>query len=98
VGGTPKDAVNYTSSMYEITSAENRTFVIPFLNFRGTPTGIDIRKVVETGILPIINTGIAHREAGVGQVGAGLVNPPMKCYEDALEAFVEALGEEGLLE
>jgi hypothetical protein len=88
VGGTPKDAVNYTTSMYEITEGENKSYVIPFLNFRGTPTGIDIRKVIETGILPIINTGIAHKEAGVGQVGAGLVHPPQKCYEDALEAFV----------
>jgi hypothetical protein len=98
VGGTPKDAVNYTTSMYEITCGENKSYVIPFLNFRGTPTGIDIRKVVETGILPVINTGIAHREAGVGQVGAGLVNPPMKCYEDALEAFVLELEKEGMLE
>jgi hypothetical protein len=97
VGGTPKDAVNYTASMYEITSTESRSYKIPFLDFRGTPTGIDIRKVVETGILPIINTGIAHREAGIGQVGAGLVNPPMKCYEDALEAFVAMLEEEGFI-
>lgn len=97
VGGTSKDAVNYTKSMYEITCAENKSYVIPFLNFKGTPTGIDIRKVVETGILPVINTGIAHREAGVGQVGAGIVNPPMKCYEDALEAFVEELEKEGVL-
>lgn len=97
VGGTPKDAVNYTLNMYEITCGESKSFVIPFMNFRGTPTGIDIRKVVETGILPIINTGIAHREAGVGQVGAGLVNPPMKCYEDALEAYVLELEKEGLL-
>lgn len=98
VGGTPKDAVNYTTSMYEITCSESKSYVIPFLNFRGTPTGIDIRKVVETGILPIINTGIAHREAGVGQVGAGLVSPPMKCYEDALEAFAVEMEKEGMLE
>lgn len=97
VGGTPTDAVNYTNSMYEITCAESRSYVIPFLNFRGTPIGIDIRKVVETGILPVINTGIAHREAGIGQVGAGLVNPPMKCYEDALEAYVLELEKGGLI-
>ncbi|MFZ5351238.1 MAG: DUF1116 domain-containing protein [Bacillota bacterium] len=97
VGGTPKDAVNYTTSMYEITHAENKAYVIPFLNFRGTPTGIDIRKVIETGIMPIINTGIAHKEAGVGQVGAGLVNPPLKCYEDALEAFVAEMEKEGVI-
>jgi len=82
--------------MYEITTEENKMYNIPALNFRGTPTGIDIRKVVETGILPIINTGMAHKDPGVGQVGAGLVNPPMKCFEDALEAFVEELEKEGL--
>ncbi|MEA4963037.1 DUF1116 domain-containing protein [Lutispora sp.] len=96
VGGTPKDAINYSTSMYEITTEENKMYNIPALNFRGTPTGIDIRKVVETGILPIINTGMAHKDPGVGQVGAGLVNPPMKCFEDALEAFVEELEKEGL--
>lgn len=95
VGGTPQDAINYSKSMYEITEAENNAYKIPVLDFRGTATGIDIQKVVETGILPIINTGIAHKEAGIGQVGAGLVHPPMKCYEDALEAFVKMLEEEG---
>lgn len=94
VGGTPEDALNYTNSMYEITQGENNTYKIPILNFRGTPTGIDITKVIETGILPIINTGIAHKEPGVGQVGAGLVRPPMKCFEDALEAFVNSIEEE----
>jgi uncharacterized protein DUF1116 len=95
VGGTPQDAINYSKSMYEITETENNAYKIPVLDFRGTATGIDIQKVVETGILPIINTGIAHKNAGVGQVGAGLVNPPMKCYEDALEAFVTMLEEAG---
>lgn len=97
VGGTPADAVNYSTMMYEITEAENIAYKIPVLNFRGTPTGIDIRKVVETQILPIINTGIAHKNAGVGQVGAGLVRPPMKCFEDALEAFVIKMEQEGIL-
>lgn len=97
VGGTPADAVNYSTMMYEITEAENVAYKIPVLNFRGTPTGIDIRKVVETQILPIINTGIAHKNAGVGQVGAGLVRPPMKCFEDALEAFVIKMEQEGIL-
>ena len=91
VGGTAKDAVNLTLKMYEITAAENKIFKIPALDFRGTPTGVDIRKVVETGILPNINTGIAHRDPGVGQIGAGLVKPPMNCFEDALQAFVEDL-------
>ncbi len=92
VGGTPQDAINFTKSMYEITQGENASFKVPVLDFKGTPTGIDIRKVVETGILPVINTGIAHKDAGVGQVGAGLVRPPMKCFEDALEAFAESVG------
>lgn len=97
VGGTPQDAMNYSKSMYEITEAENNAYKIPVLDFRGTATGIDIQKVIETGIRPIINTGIAHKDAGVGQVGAGLVNPPTKCFEDALEAFVSMLEEAGEL-
>ena len=88
VGGTPKDAINYTTSMYEITCGENNGFKIPNMNFRGTPTGIDIRKVIETRILPVINTGIACNRAGIGQVGAGVVHPPMKCFEDALTCFI----------
>lgn len=88
VGGTPKDAINYTNSMYEITLAENNSYKLPNLNFRGAPTGIDIRKVIETAILPVINTGIACNRAGVGQVGAGIVHPPTKCFEDALNAFI----------
>lgn len=97
VGGTPQDAVNYSKSMYEITEAENDAYKIPILDFRGSATGIDIQKVIETGIRPIINTGVAHKDAGVGQVGAGLVNPPMKCFEDALEAYVTMLEEAGEL-
>ena len=97
VGGSAGDALNFTQRMYEITEAENTVYRIPALNFRGTPTGIDIRKVVETGILPNINTGIAHKDAGVGQIGAGLVEPPAKCFEDALEAFVEDLEIKGQL-
>ena len=62
------------------------------MGFRGTPVGVDIRKVVELGILPQINTGIAHKEAGVGQVGAGLVLPPMNVFEEALVAFAEQYG------
>jgi len=93
VGGTPKDAINFTRSMYEITVAENDVYQIPSLDFRGTPTAIDLVKVVETGILPAINTGIAHKEPGIGMVGAGLVKPPIKCFHDALEAFVEKYGD-----
>ncbi len=92
VGGSPKDAVNATLEMYEITFAESKYFTMPSLDFRGTPTGIDLRKVVELGITPRINTGIAHKNAGVGQVGAGLVRPPLKMFEDALVAFAEKYG------
>ncbi len=98
VGGTPQDAINFTTSMYEITEQENDSYKMPTMNFRGTPTGIELQKVIETQILPIINTGIAHKDPGVGQVGAGLVRPPMKCFEDALEAFVEQMAKEGLIE
>ncbi len=89
VSGTPQDALNATLEMYEITAAEHTHFTIPVLDFRGTPTGCDIRKVVELGITPRINTGIAHRDAGVGQVGAGLVRPPMSVFEEALYAYAE---------
>ncbi len=97
VGGTPQDAIQYTTSMYEITEEESNAYKMPPMNFRGTPTGINIQKVIETQILPIINTGIAHKDPGVGQVGAGIVRPPMKCFEDALEAFVEAMAAEGII-
>jgi hypothetical protein len=92
VSGTPKDALNATLEMYEITYSEHKYFTMPPLDFRGTPLGIDIRKVVEKGITPRVNTGIAHRDAGVGQVGAGLVRPPMAMFEEALVAFAEEYG------
>ena len=90
VGGAASDALRYTNLMYEITETENSTYAIPALDFRGTPTGIDVRKVVEKGILPVVNTGIAHKEPGIGMVGAGLVKPPVSVYRQALQAFVEA--------
>jgi hypothetical protein len=86
VGGRPEDAAATTERMYEIAWSESVSFRIPALGFRGTPTGIDCREVVHTGVLPAINTGIAHRDPGVGQIGAGLVEPPM-------EAFVAAVRE-----
>lgn len=89
VSGTPRDALAATLEMYEITEAEHRHLTIPSLEFRGTPVGIDLRKVVELGITPRVNTGIAHREAGVGQIGAGLVRPPMEAFRDALLAWAE---------
>ena len=92
VSGKPRDAIDATLEMYEITAAEHKFFTIPALDFRGTPTGIDIRKVVETGITPRVNTGIAHKHAGVGQIGAGLVRPPMAIFEEALVAFADQYG------
>lgn len=88
-GGEPQDAINTTLDMYEITYGEHTQFTIPFLDFRGTPTGVDIRKVVEKQITPRVNTGVAHKDPGVGQVGAGIVSAPMELFEDALVAFAE---------
>ena len=86
VGGTPAMALAATNEMYEITFSEHPGFTIPILNFRGTPLGIDVRKVMETGILPQINTGIAHRKPGLGMVGAGILRAPEQCFRDAFEA------------
>jgi hypothetical protein len=86
VGGTPQDALNATLEMYEICFAEHELFTIPALNFRGTPLGIDVRKVAETGILPRLNTGIAHKKPGIGMVGAGVLRAPDKCFMDAFDA------------
>lgn len=90
VGGTMDDAFRYTSEMYEITVGENPYFTIPALDFRPGPVGIDIRRVVETGIVPIIDTAMTHKEPGVGEmIGAGMVMPPMNPFEDALRAFFQ---------
>jgi hypothetical protein len=84
VGGNTKDAVNYTMKMYEITAAENNIYKIPYLNFRGTPTGIDVIKVVENSVLPFIDTGVAHKNAGIGQIGAGVLSAPSEPFINAL--------------
>jgi len=93
VGGSVADALNFTSEMRSITLGEEKTFGIPNLNFAGTPTGIDARLVVETGIQPVINTGVAHREPGVGQIGAGIVRAPMACFVGGLRALAERLSQ-----
>ena len=85
--GAASDAAVFTKNMSEITCAENAEWSIPGMDYLGVPTGIDIRKVVEVGMTPTINTGIAHKEPGIGQVGAGVVRAPMKCFSDALRAF-----------
>jgi hypothetical protein len=87
VGGEAGDALAKTLAMYDITLAEHNAWQIPILEFRGTPTGLDVALVVRTGILPSVNTGIAGKEAGTGQVGAGLVTPPMECFADAVRAL-----------
>jgi len=87
VGGTVPDALATTRRMYRITVTENPAYAIPVLEFRGAPTGIDVLNVARTGILPQINTGMAGRVAGTGQVGAGLVKPPQECFEKALTAL-----------
>ena len=91
VGGSPQDAIDATRSMYEITWDESEHYKVPSLGFRGTPLGIDARAVVHTGVLPVVNTGIAHREPGVGQVGAGLVDPPMEAFVAATRALADKL-------
>ena len=90
--GAASEAALTTHAMSEITMTENPEWTIPSLDYQGVPTGIDIRRVVETGIVPTINTGIAHREPGVGQVGAGVVKAPMACFEQALRALARRLG------
>jgi hypothetical protein len=86
VGGTAQDAMAATLEMYEICYAEHAHFTIPALEFRGTPTGMDVRLVAETGILPRLNTGIAHKEPGIGMVGAGVLRAPKACFDAAFDA------------
>ncbi|HYP70494.1 MAG TPA: DUF1116 domain-containing protein, partial [Variovorax sp.] len=87
IGGTADDAVAYSRSMAEITTTTNPNVTIPLLDFRGIATGIDVRKVVQTGILPVISTAIAHKEPGIGMIGAGITHPPAEAFEKALLAF-----------
>ena len=92
VGGSAADAVANTLEMTHITLGRNSAFTLPALDFGGTPAGIDIRKVLDTSILPVINTGIAHREAGVGQIGAGVTRAPLACFSQAVLALDRKLG------
>jgi hypothetical protein len=89
--GRASEALAYTRRMWEITAGRNAEWTIPALDFAGVPTGIDVLKVVASGIAPTINTGIAHREPGVGQVGAGIVNAPLACFEQAVLALGKQL-------
>ena len=92
VGGTPEQALAYSRDMREITTTQSPDYQIPALGFEGAPVGIDIRKVVQTGMAPIIDTAIAHREPGHPIIGAGMVRPPMECFRDALRGFAARYG------
>ena len=85
--GAASDAAIFTKDMGEICCSENAEWSIPAMDYLGVPTGIDVRRVVDIGLTPTINTGIAHKEPGIGQVGAGVVRAPMQCFTDALRAF-----------
>ena len=87
VGGTAQDALANTLSMTHITLRRNSAFTLPALDFAGTPACIDARRVVDTGILPVINTGIAHKEPGIGQIGAGVTRAPLACFSQAVSAL-----------
>lgn len=87
VGGDVEATLDRTREMYEIAAGESTSFTIPALGFRGVPTGIDVIKVVESNVLPVLHTGVAHREPGVGQVGAGIVRAPRECFVSAFRAF-----------
>lgn len=91
VGGTPQDALANTREMFHITLGINASYTLPALNFSGAPVGIDARKVVDTGVLPVINTGIAHSQPGVGQVGAGITRAPLACFSQAVSALATSL-------
>jgi len=91
-GGSPDEMVANTLAMYEITVAEHPVYRIPALSFRGTPTGIDVRKVVATGVRPIMDVGVAGREGG--QIGAGLMRAPIACFAAAAQAFADRHGAE----
>ncbi|MFC2104321.1 DUF1116 domain-containing protein [Bacteroidota bacterium] len=91
VGGTANDAINYTLEMYEITIGENNIYQIPYLNFRGTPTGVDVIKVIEKNSTPFIDTGVAHKNPGIGQVGAGVLSAPIEPFIKAIKGFAEEI-------
>ena len=84
VGGTMADAVATTEAMERICAGRSGRFKLPFLDFRGSPIGVDARKAVELQITPAINTGILHASAGLGQVGAGVARAPLACFAEGL--------------
>ena len=97
VGGSPAEAIAASREMRRVTLGENPAFTLPILDFAAAPAGIDARRVADTGVLPIVNTGIAHREAGVGQIGAGITAAPLDCFVQAVGALRGALDAAGAL-
>ena len=95
VGGTVAQSVDYSREMYHVTWTRNPVMSLPNLEFAGAPAGIDVRKVVDTGIRPVVTTGIAHKQAGVGQIGAGIVRVPMACFSQAAVALADSFGVAG---
>ena len=95
VGGTVPDAIAQSERMHRITLAKSELFTLPALNFEGTGIGIDTRLVLETHTLPVINTGIAHRQAGIGQIGAGITTAPQACFIEAIRALHATLTQHG---
>ena len=91
VGGTVEEAMGYSRTMNAITTGNNPNITIPALDFMGVPSGIDVLKVMETGILPVINTAIAHKEPGIGMIGAGITHPPVEAFQKALRALVDTV-------
>ncbi len=91
-GGTVAQSMRYSREMYHITVGRNPAMSLPALDFAPAPVGIDVRMVIDTGIRPVVTTGIAHKQAGIGQVGAGVVRVPMACYVNALHAFARRYG------
>jgi hypothetical protein len=87
VGGTPEEAMQYSQNMRQITVSASPNYRMPIFGFQGTPVGIDIRKVIQTGIAPIIDTAIAHKDPGYSIIGGGLVRAPLECFQKALKAF-----------
>jgi len=90
-GGSPQEMARVNETMYDITVAEHPDYLVPYFGYRGTPVGIDVFKVVETGINPVIDGGLAGRN-GVGQIGAGILKAPMECFVAARDAYVERYG------
>ncbi|MCW2620751.1 MAG: YahG/YlbE-like protein [Frankiales bacterium] len=91
-GGSPEVMIERNREMYQIAHGESADYRIPLFSFRGTPAGIDARKVLETGVLPVMDVGLAGRDGG--QIGAGVIRAPRECFEQAMAAHAAAYGEQ----